>query len=205
MATERASDKRARIVEAMRRCVARYGAPGATFEHVAAEAGVSRGLLHYHFGTKEKLLVAVMDRQTELVTTLIRTGIDASQSGEDAITTLLRGTEGIVHHDPDIFLVAFEMIGHARREPSLAESVAAHNRAVCAEIERGLEKLQAAHQLRLSNSPRATAAAMLLLSNGLALQMLERPNDDHEKTIAAAATATRSLLGIPIAAASDLR
>jgi AcrR family transcriptional regulator len=196
MATERASEKRARIVEAMRRCVARYGAPGATFEHVATEAGVSRGLLHYHFGTKEKLLVAVMDRQTELVTSLIRTGIDASRSGEDAVTALLRGTEGIVRHDPDIFLVAFEMIGHARREPSLAESVAQHNRAVCAEIERGLEKLRSVHEARLNGSPRATAAALLLLTNGLALQMLERPDDDHEPTIAAAATAARSLLGV---------
>ena len=46
----------ARIVEAMRRSVAARGAAGATFDHVAREAGVSRGLLHYHFGTKERLL-----------------------------------------------------------------------------------------------------------------------------------------------------
>jgi AcrR family transcriptional regulator len=41
-----------RIVDAMRRSVAARGAAGATFDHVAREAGVSRGLLHYHFGTK---------------------------------------------------------------------------------------------------------------------------------------------------------
>jgi AcrR family transcriptional regulator len=42
----------ARIVEAMRRSVAARGAAGSTFDQVAREAGVSRGLLHYHFGTK---------------------------------------------------------------------------------------------------------------------------------------------------------
>ncbi|MBI4897649.1 MAG: TetR family transcriptional regulator [Actinobacteria bacterium] len=183
-------------MEAMRRCVARYGAPGATFEHVAAEAGVSRGLLHYHFGTKEKLLEAVMHRQTEIVTELMRAGAEASRNGDDAINALLRGTEGIVRHDPDVFLVAFEMIGHSRREPSLAESVAAHNRAVCDEIERGLVRLENAHAVRLRATSRATAAALLLLSNGLALQMLERPDGDHEETIKTTMAAAGCILGI---------
>src|SRR3954447_19647217 len=50
-------DKAQRIVDAMRDSVAKRGAAGSTFEHVAGEAGVSRGLLHYYFGTKERLPV----------------------------------------------------------------------------------------------------------------------------------------------------
>ena len=50
-------EKAQRIVEAMRRSVARRGTAGSTFDHVSREAGVSRGLLHYYFGTKEQLLV----------------------------------------------------------------------------------------------------------------------------------------------------
>ena len=49
-------DKATRIVEAMRASVAARGIAGSTFDHVAREAGVSRGLLHYYFGTKERLL-----------------------------------------------------------------------------------------------------------------------------------------------------
>src|SRR3979490_1166945 len=45
-----------RIVDAMRNSVAQRGAAGSTFEHVAREAGVSRGLLHYYFGTQERPL-----------------------------------------------------------------------------------------------------------------------------------------------------
>ena len=51
--------KAQRIVEAMRSSVARRGVAGSTFDHVAREAGVSRGLLHYYFGTKERLLAEV--------------------------------------------------------------------------------------------------------------------------------------------------
>ena len=57
---ELSGDKAQRIVDAMRESVAKRGAAGSTFEHVAGEAGVSRGLLHYYFGTKERLLVEVV-------------------------------------------------------------------------------------------------------------------------------------------------
>ena len=44
----------------MRSSVGTRGAAGSTFDHVAREAGVSRGLLHYYFGSKERLLVEVV-------------------------------------------------------------------------------------------------------------------------------------------------
>ncbi len=50
-------EKAQRIVEAMRASVARRGTAASTFDQVSREAGVSRGLLHYYFGTKEQLLV----------------------------------------------------------------------------------------------------------------------------------------------------
>ena len=59
-------DKAQRIVDAMRASVAARGAAGSTFDHVAREAGVSRGLLHYYFGTKERLLVEVVRRDSDL-------------------------------------------------------------------------------------------------------------------------------------------
>src|SRR2546423_12184275 len=83
--TERKLDteKAQRIVEAMRVTVGRHGAAGATFDRVAREAGVSRGLLHYYFGTKERLLAATVRhdaglRMVQLEERLTRAGsIDA--------------------------------------------------------------------------------------------------------------------------------
>lgn len=48
-------------MEAMRSSVATRGAAASTFDHVAREAGVSRGLLHYYFGSKERPLVVRRD------------------------------------------------------------------------------------------------------------------------------------------------
>ena len=50
----------------MRASVAQRGVAGSTFDHVARDAGVSRGLLHYYFGCKERLLAEVVRRDAEL-------------------------------------------------------------------------------------------------------------------------------------------
>jgi AcrR family transcriptional regulator len=55
-------ETRERIVDVAVRFIARNGARGTSLADIAAEAGVSQAGLLYHFGTKEALLNAVMDR-----------------------------------------------------------------------------------------------------------------------------------------------
>ena len=55
-------ETRDRIVDVAVRFIARNGARGTSLADVAAEAGVSQTGLLYHFGSKEALLSAVMDR-----------------------------------------------------------------------------------------------------------------------------------------------
>ncbi len=55
-------ETRDRIVDVAVRFIARNGARGTSLADIAAEAGVSQAGLLYHFGTKEALLNAVMDR-----------------------------------------------------------------------------------------------------------------------------------------------
>ncbi|MDJ0414273.1 TetR family transcriptional regulator [Rhodococcus opacus] len=55
------SDTRDQILSAAREEFARAGYDAATVRAVAASAGVDTALVHYYFGTKEKLFLAVMD------------------------------------------------------------------------------------------------------------------------------------------------
>jgi AcrR family transcriptional regulator len=50
------------LLDAAEVVFARRGVPGAAMEEIAAEAGYSRGAIYDHFGSKEELLLAVMDR-----------------------------------------------------------------------------------------------------------------------------------------------
>jgi AcrR family transcriptional regulator len=79
------ADRAERIIEAMRTSVAEVGIAGSTFERVAAKAGVSRGLLHYYFGTKERLLIEVIRRDTEERIESLRAALEQASSVDEII------------------------------------------------------------------------------------------------------------------------
>src|ERR1700709_1976520 len=52
---------RARLLQAAARVYAAHGFAGATLDDVAEEAGLTKGAVYGHFGSKDNLLVALMD------------------------------------------------------------------------------------------------------------------------------------------------
>src|SRR5918999_3099676 len=87
------SEKSQRIVAAMRESVGRRGAAASTFDHVAQEAGVSRGLLHYYFGSKERLLIEVVRHDSAERTRNMDERIEQARSPEEIVDALVVGLE----------------------------------------------------------------------------------------------------------------
>src|SRR5947208_12935097 len=119
-----AGDKAQRIVDAVRGSVGRRGAAGSTFDHVAREASVSRGLLHYYFGTKERLLVEVVRRDTEIRLAALDEALADAHTADDFIDALVRSLEDMVEHDPRYVTLVFELFTAARRNEEIATEVA---------------------------------------------------------------------------------
>ena len=61
------TDARTRILDAAEAIVRARGVPGLTLEAAAREAGVSKGGLLYHFGSKEQLVVEVLSPSTRQI------------------------------------------------------------------------------------------------------------------------------------------
>lgn len=59
------SDTRQVILEAARTCLLRSGFANLSTRAVAEEAGMGTGHLHYHFGSKRNLVLAVLDTENE--------------------------------------------------------------------------------------------------------------------------------------------
>ena len=57
-----AAATRDRIIEATILCMANYGPAGASVEKITDAAGVSRGLVRHHFGSKNQLLLEAFER-----------------------------------------------------------------------------------------------------------------------------------------------
>src|SRR6478735_7289746 len=117
-------EKAQRIVDAMRSSVARRGVAGSTFDHVAREAGVSRGLLHYYFGTKERLLAEVVRRDGELKMEALEAQLAGARTADDFISLLVASLEDYVAHDRDLVAVGFELFTLAQRNPEIAAEYA---------------------------------------------------------------------------------
>jgi AcrR family transcriptional regulator len=187
-------EKAQRIVEAMRSSVARRGTVGSTFDHVSREAGVSRGLLHYYFGTKEQLLVEAVRRDCELRMELLERQLSRARTADDFIEAMAQNLQRTVRDDPDFVTLVFELFTLSRRNADIAAEYAA----LISRTRRLLAGMLAAAQregvLHLRATPEVVAEILFSLADGFALRMLAEPGRDFTATLRAGSACARALL-----------
>jgi AcrR family transcriptional regulator len=191
---ELSGEKAQRIIDAMRESVAKRGAAGSTFEHVAREAGVSRGLLHYYFGTKERLLVEVVRRDAEIRIARLDEPLGNAETVDDVIDVLLASLTDLIENEPAFFLLLYELFSAGRRNPEIQHEVGQlfdRTRSHVAEI---LEAKEHEGVLSLRYDAEAIVAYLFAIADGFALQALSDPERDISPALAAGAASARFLL-----------
>ena len=191
---ELSGEKAQRIVDAMRESVAKRGAAGSTFEQVAREAGVSRGLLHYYFGTKERLLVEVVRRDSEIRVARLDAPLAEAQSVDDVLQVLVASLTDLIDNEPAFFLLLYELFSAGRRNPEIQREVGQlfdRTRSHVAEI---LEQKQREGVLKLRHDAEAIVAYLFAAADGFALQALSEPSRDISAALEAGADSARFLL-----------
>jgi AcrR family transcriptional regulator len=178
----------------MRRSVAQRGAAASTFEHVAREAGVSRGLLHYYFATKEQLLVEAVRRDCELRLELLERQLAGAQTADDFIDLMAQNLQDTLRDDPDFVTLVFELFTLSRRNDEIAAEYAALMRRTREQVAEMLASAQDEGVLRLHAEPEAVAEILFSLGDGFALRMLAEPERDFMATIQAGILCARALL-----------
>jgi len=191
---ELSGDKAARIVEAMRASVAARGIAGSTFDHVAREAGVSRGLLHYYFGTKERLLVEVVRRESEVRLERIEEAIEASTDAEDVLGALVRGFEDFLGEGPTAQVMLYEMLTLAQRHEEIAAELANLGRVTRSHLSDALERKRESGVLALRVDPELAATFMFALADGIMVRRLSEPELDIGPLIEQGIAAARAVL-----------
>jgi AcrR family transcriptional regulator len=187
-------EKAQRIVEAMRRSVAQRGTAGSTFERVSREAGVSRGLLHYYFGTKEQLLVEAVRRDCQLRLQRLEGQLAGAQTADDFIGLMARHLQEMVREDPDFVTLLFELFTLSRRNADIAAEYAKLMRNMREQVAGMLTVAQEDGVLRLHADPEAVAEILFSLGDGFALRMLTEPERDFGATVRAGIASARALL-----------
>ncbi len=188
-----AGDKAARIVDAMRATVAERGTAGATFDHVARAAGVSRGLLHYYFGTKERLLVEVVRRDCDVRMAALDDALAQARTADDFIAILVAGLEDVVRSDPGFVTLLFELFVLSRRHEDVAAQFSELLSRPREQVAALLRAKQAEGVLQLGAGPDAVVDVLFSLADGIWLRMLAEERD-FAPTIDAAVKCVRALL-----------
>jgi AcrR family transcriptional regulator len=191
---ELSGEKAQRIVDAMRAAVGARGVAGSTFDHVAREAGVSRGLLHYYFGTKERLLVEVVRRDCDIRMGMLSEAFGAATSADDLIDAMVRSLEDLVENDPGFIALIFELFTTSRHNEELAPEMSELMRRTREHLAGLLEAKAAEGVITLAAPAEAIATVVFSLADGLALRMLADPGLDYRATIEATVVAVRPLI-----------
>jgi AcrR family transcriptional regulator len=191
---ELSGEKAQRIVDAMRESVAKRGAAGSTFEQVAREAGVSRGLLHYYFGTKERLLVEVVRRDAEIRVARLDEPLAKARTADDVIDVLVANLTDMIENEAAFFLLLYELFSAGRRNPDIRHEVGQLFDRTRSHVADVLRAKESEGVLNLRHDAEAVVSYLFAVGDGFALQALSDPGRDIGAALVAGADSARHLL-----------
>jgi len=191
---ELSGEKAQRIVDAMRDSVATRGAAASTFEHVAREAGVSRGLLHYYFGTKERLLVEVVRRDAEIRVARLDEPLGKAKTVDDVLDVLVSSLTDLIQNEPGFFLLLYELFSAGRRNPEIQHEVGQLFERTRSHVAEVLKTKEREGVLNLRFDAEAIVSYLFALGDGFALQALSDPSREVDSALAAGVASARYLL-----------
>ena len=85
-----AVERKSQIIIATIECISRYGYNNFSMQDVARIADVSKGIIHYYFLNKEDLMMAVLDRVSGDIETLLSDISDRTKDPEERLRQIVR-------------------------------------------------------------------------------------------------------------------
>ena len=121
LTTDELSEREEELVRSAYRVIARQGGHRLSLQDIATEAGVSKGLVLYHFKSKERLFLMTMRWALARTARRIRERIAGISDPRQVLTALVDA----VFVDPDrnheFTLLYLDLVEHAARVPSFGE------------------------------------------------------------------------------------
>lgn len=109
------------LLDATMRCLVEFGHSGTTTQRIQDEAGVSRGALLHHFGSKTELLVAAIHHIADLRMANVDAMIVDLGDGPDALRDMVTALRQAMTGPP--FQAALELWTASRTDPELRQAL----------------------------------------------------------------------------------
>jgi AcrR family transcriptional regulator len=117
----RQRDRKSELVKIAYRLIAQNGLEGFRIRQVAAEAGIDNGTLHYHFPSKEALILGVVDYLMEDLKNNRAVGKDAEPTALDELRMEFEDIRLRLRRTPEQFIVLSDLAVRSWRDPVVAK------------------------------------------------------------------------------------
>lgn len=175
-----AADTRERIIASAARVFARKGYHGASLDEVAADAGLTKGAVYWHFQSKSDLFLVLLDARFQRDTAEMAGKFDAAHRQDeqyDPFTSMQRVLLQLVDQiesDRDWPRLFLEFLGHARDE-AVHQRIGAVYRQSYAFSQSLLDQLKQRGHSNCNADSFVTAVFWGALIDGLVLAWLANP------------------------------
>ncbi|NII75742.1 AcrR family transcriptional regulator [Dyella sp. SG562] len=177
----RAREQRERILAAAQHCFVKYGFHAASMANIAEAAAMSAGLIYRYFPNKSSIVLAIIERQSEMELEDIR----ALGASTDPVDALMECFVEWSRPRPDMRIMNaalfLETSAEATRDKQVATAIHHADELACTEFRQWLEK--PAEEGGIGMSPAISerrSLALMLLVEGLAVRAARDPKLDTE-------------------------
>ncbi len=167
--------RRDQIIDAAIRVMATKGWGETSIDEITSEAGVSRGLVSYHFKDKAELLSGVLARCQQASTDAITEALATTEDMVEQMNIINRASLNFVRDDPTIYEIFLHFTASARAHPELGDQIRDLYRGFRTTIARAIRRGQNAGVFRNDIDSEAAAARQVGALTGFALQWLLDP------------------------------
>jgi TetR/AcrR family transcriptional regulator, regulator of cefoperazone and chloramphenicol sensitivity len=172
--TARGTETRAHVIDAAVHCICEEGFGAATMRRIAERAGVTWGVMQYHFGDRGGLLSAVLEAGYEHLTERLEgIGIEGEDLRERVGRLVDAGWE--IFRTP-MTRACFEIVLATRSEMTPRSASRDRLLAVARQLSQGCDKLLA-QALRDKHPPKKAQRVFLSALRGFAFEVMQYPSD----------------------------
>jgi AcrR family transcriptional regulator len=167
------------IIEAAAAAMAREGYAATSMKDIAREAGVAQGLIHYYFGSKEDLVLAVLRQAcAEMMDETRRSFSEASGPVMARAWAGLMAAQQRAVERPELFRLLLEMVPLAHNNPALLAQMQDMYLNICDEVAEMVDELNQQLPTPLPLPVRDFAGVIMAAIDGLAVRSLVEPGTD---------------------------
>jgi TetR/AcrR family transcriptional regulator, fatty acid metabolism regulator protein len=168
--TDSTTERKTSIINATIECITQYGYNNFSMQDIAYKAHVSKGIIHYYFLNKEDLMMAVLEKVSADIESLLQ----AKQDVEDPIQQLIQILDIcflIVKEKKAYYCINMDFWIQINQNPNIRSEIAKHyskfRACLIHIIKYGVQK-----GVFKSTNPIYSASLILAIVDGIALQWL---------------------------------